>query len=83
MRAKSMVVSIPAERRAKLLEACCEIAKKPVVSARKLMSLAGSLSFVAGLVTHMRPFLDSFWAALAQPSGRGLASDRVARPSGK
>ena len=81
--AKELVVSIPAERRTKLLEACREVAKKPMVSSKRLMSLAGSLSFVAGLVTHMRPFLDAFWAALAQPGGREATSDGVRRPSGK
>ena len=59
-------MTIPLERKKKLLEAVREVAGKPIVSRKALASLAGGLSFVAGLVPHLRPFLDSFWAALSQ-----------------
>ncbi|CAE7938036.1 unnamed protein product, partial [Symbiodinium necroappetens] len=39
---------------------------KPVIGARELRSYAGALSFVAGLVPHLRPFLATFWAALSR-----------------
>ncbi|CAE7215243.1 Eef2k, partial [Symbiodinium sp. CCMP2456] len=39
---------------------------KPAVGCRELRSYTGSLSFVAGLVPHLRPFLASFWAVLTR-----------------
>ena len=41
---------------------------RPVIGARELRSYAGALSFVAGLVPHVRPFLasldnESLWPA--------------------
>ena len=45
----------------------------PVVSKRELRSYAGSMSFVAGLVKFVRPFLSPLWAAISdnnQPQGR-------------
>ena len=77
-----VVVSIPSDKRAKLLEQCLDIAKKPVVSQKKLSALTGGLSFVAGLIPHLRPFLDTFWAALSSPLTKS-ANDGVGRPSGK
>ncbi|CAL1165921.1 unnamed protein product, partial [Cladocopium goreaui] len=43
--------------------------RRPVIGRRQLQSLAGALSFVAGLVPLMRPFLNSLWAALATNDG--------------
>ena len=39
---------------------------RPVIGARELRSYAGALSFMAGLVPYLRPFLASFWAALSK-----------------
>lgn len=80
---RAVVVSIPADKRRKLLEACRAIAAKPVVSAKALTSFTGGLSFVAGLIPHLRPFLDSFWAVLADSGRRASAGDGVSGPSGK
>ena len=38
---------------------------RPVIGKKQLQSLAGALSFVAGIVPLMRPFLSSLWAALS------------------
>ena len=48
-----------------------------------MASLAGGLSFVAGLVPHLRPFLDSFWAALSSPSRGGITNDGASAHSGR
>ena len=79
---EEVAVTIPSEKRQKLFEAVVQIAKKPMVSQKALATLAGGLSFVAGLVPIMKPFLDSFWAALANP-GHKATVDGVKRPSGK
>ena len=76
-------VSIPADKRRKLRETCLQIASRPMVTTKALMSFTGGLSFVAGLIPHLRPFLDSFWAVLAESGRRASASDGVPGPSGK
>lgn len=38
---------------------------------------------MAGLIPHLRPFLDSFWAVLADSGRRASAGDGVSGPSGK
>ena len=80
---RTVVISIPADKCRKLLEACQTIASRPVVSVKTLISFTGGLSFVAGLIPHLRPFLDSFWAVLADSGRRASAVDGVSGPSGK
>ena len=80
---KEVEVTIPLERKKKLLGAVREVASKPIVSRKALASLAGGLSFVAGLVPHLRPFLDSFWAALSGPSRGGITNDGASVHSGR
>ena len=63
---KAVRVSIPATKVSQLLAKTDNILSKPVVGSRALRSYTGSLSFVAGLVPHLRPFLTSFWAALSR-----------------
>eukprot|EP00435_Cladocopium_sp_Y103_P068903 s1426_g32.t1 len=63
--AREVTVSIPKEKVEKLQETTSCFLKRPVVGHRQLRSYAGSLSFVAGLVPHLRPFLSTIWAALA------------------
>lgn len=58
-------VSIPEEKVAKVQASTREFIKKPVVGFRQLRSYAGNLSFIAGLIPHLRPFLSTIWAALA------------------
>ena len=38
---------------------------RPVVGRKELRSFAGALSFVAGVVPHLRPFLASLWVGKA------------------
>ena len=80
---QSVVVTIPEEKIAKLKESTDKFLRRPVAGARELRSYAGALSFVAGLVPHLRPFLSSLWAVL--PSCGGTASDgaRAKGRSGK
>eukprot|EP00435_Cladocopium_sp_Y103_P073457 s254_g43.t1 len=74
-----VVVTIPEKKIAALQEMTEKTLKRPVIYAKDLRSYAGQLSFVAGLVPHLRPFLSSIWAAL---SSVGSASDG-AKHSGK
>ena len=78
-RNKEVHVTIPTKKIAALQEETNKIAAKPVVGSRQLRSYAGTLSFVAGLVPHLRPFLASIWAAL---SSVGSANDG-SKKSGK
>ena len=68
-----VVVSIPEDKAIKLQETTEKFLGKPVVGEKELRSYAGSMSFVAGLIPHIRPFLETIWASL--PSGHATASD--------
>ena len=62
-------VTIPEDKVAELKSKVQTYLRRPVIGRRQLQSLAGALSFVAGLVPLMRPFLNSLWAALATNDG--------------
>ena len=66
-------VTISQQKVDKLVEVTEKFLSKPVVGARELRSYVGSLSFIAGLIPHLRPFLSSLWAVL--PFGRSMADD--------
>lgn len=57
---------------------------KPVVGTKQLRSLAGSLSFIAGIIPPMRPFLSALWAVLgsandgSKTSGKLIHTKRIA-----
>eukprot|EP00435_Cladocopium_sp_Y103_P053506 s1434_g17.t1 len=70
---RAVVVTIPEEKIAKLRDTAERFLSRPVVGAREMRSFAGSLSFIAGLVPHLRPFLSSLWSVL--PSCRVTADD--------
>lgn len=57
-------VTIPEEKVTKIQNLTREFLSKPVIGFRKLRSYAGILSFVAGLIPHLRPFLSTIWGAL-------------------
>eukprot|EP00435_Cladocopium_sp_Y103_P048501 s1115_g14.t1 len=76
---KEVTISIPKEKVEKLQETTHCFLKRPCH--RQLRSYAGSLSFVAGLVPHLRPFLSSIWAALAGVSAANDGAPK--RHSGK
>ena len=61
----TVVVTIPKDKVAELKSKVQTYLNRPVIGRRQLQSLAGALSFVAGLVPLMRPFLSSLWAALS------------------
>ena len=64
-------VRIPEDKISKLLQEVEMFLKAPVVGTRLLRSFAGGMSFVAGLVPVLRPFLAPLWAALS----KGAAND--------
>ena len=66
---KAMVVRIPSEKVTELKERLEEVLGKTVIGKKQLQSLAGALSFVAGVVPIMRPFLSSLWAAMKTNDG--------------
>ena len=63
---QAVTVSLPKAKTEQLLQDTDRHLTRPVIGARELRSYAGALSFVAGLVPHLRPFLASFWAALSK-----------------
>lgn len=79
-------VTIPEHKVIKLLSECKTMLKSPVVGLKALRSLAGSLSFVAGLVPVMRPFLSPLWAAMSKDAtydGSAKGGSSTSRTAGK
>ena len=70
-------VTIPAEKIKELLTVCKKFSSRPVVGRKELRSFAGALSFVAGVVPHLRPFLASLWVVIAQANDRGKAPGKL------
>ena len=77
---KFVVVAVKEEILQSALALVQNIARLNVVSTAKVRSLAGKLSFMAGIVPVLRPFVAELWAAIAQASARDSASQAV-RPS--
>ena len=81
----SIIVSIPEEKIQDLTQSCMTFMSKPVIGYKQLRSLAGSLSFVAGIVPQMRPFLAGLWAVLAstndsgKPTGQLIHTKRIVK----
>ena len=61
-------VAIPEDKLQELKKQTAELRNVAVVSRRVLRSFCGKLSFVAGMVTTLRPFVRMVWAALASSS---------------
>eukprot|EP00435_Cladocopium_sp_Y103_P022785 s1262_g5.t1 len=66
---KTITITIPPDKVAEAVERIHKILSRPVTGKRELQSLAGSLSFFAGVVPLMRPFLGAIWAVLATDDG--------------
>ena len=66
-------VTIAQHKVDKLVEVTDKFLARPVVGVKELRSYVGALSFIAGLIPHLRPFLSSLWAVL--PFGRSMADD--------
>ena len=58
-------VSIPEAKALNLAQRSHDFLQRTTISKRDLRSYAGAVSFVAGLVIHLTPFLASCWAAVA------------------
>ena len=76
----AVVITIPVDKVKRLLDTTTKFLGRPVVGSRELRAYAGALSFVAGLIPHLRPFLSSIWAAL--PFDHATTDDG-ARPKGR
>ncbi|CAE7848405.1 unnamed protein product, partial [Symbiodinium necroappetens] len=63
---EAVVVTLPEAKIQALLADTNRFLSEPVAGARELRSYTGALSFVAGLVPHLRPFLASFWSVLSR-----------------
>ena len=74
---QTISVTIPEDKVAELKSKVQTYLKRPVIGRRQLQSLAGALSFVAGVVPLMRPFLNSLWAALATNDGPTTARNVI------
>ena len=81
---RAIQVTIPEEKSKELLITCSTFRHRQVIGKKQLRSLAGSLSFVAGIVPQMRPFLAGLWAVLGdandtgKPGGKLIHTKRIA-----
>ena len=66
---RTAIVTIPKDKVSELLEKVRTYSTKTMIGRKQLQSLAGALSFAAGIVPLMRPFLNALWAALATNDG--------------
>ena len=76
-RIKAATITIPQEKIEELASKIREYSKKPIIGRRQLQSLAGALSFVAGVVPMMRPFLGGLWAVLATANDGALRAGKL------
>ena len=70
-------VTIPQDKVTKIQETTQLFLKRPVVGQKQLRSHAGMLSFVAGLIPHLRPFLASLWAVLGKDTSANDGAGKV------
>ncbi len=63
---RGVLVSVPEDKTTDLGTATAEFRRRNVAGRRALRKYAGQMSFVAGLVPHLRPFLSGIWATLKQ-----------------
>ena len=64
----SVVVSIPEDKGEELKSETRNLLRSSVCGVRRLRSYAGLVSFYAGLIPHLRPFLSGVWAVLPHHS---------------
>ena len=69
-----VVVSIPESKALSLASRSDEMLFEATITLRELRSYAGAVSFVAGIIPHLRPFLGACWAAIAA-SKKGPRND--------
>ena len=75
---KAATVTIPQEKVLEMVDKIKELSKKPVIGRKQLQSLAGALSFIAGVVPQMRPFLGGLWAVLATANDSNRIAGKLA-----
>ena len=71
---KGVTASIPESKTLSLTTRSADILHKSTITLRELRSYAGAVSFVAGIIPHLRPFLAACWAAIAA-CGRRPSND--------
>ena len=76
-RQKATVATIPPDKVKDIRDRIIQMMLKPVVGKRQLQSLAGALSFFAGIVPLLRPFLGAFWSVLTTNDGPKRARQLV------
>ncbi len=74
---QSVSVSLPEDKRQETIARCQMFLSKPVIGKRQLRSLAGSLSFIGGIIPPMRPFLSALWAVLGPANDGSKASRKL------
>ena len=78
---REVTITIPKDKVEKLQATTQEFLRRPVAGHKQIRSYAGSLSFIAGLIPHLRPFLASLWAVLSV--GKSMNDGAGTRRSGK
>ena len=63
-------VRIPKPKVESLTTEAKQILSKDIVSIRSMRSFSGQVSFFAGLIPHLRPFLSGCWAAIAAATAK-------------
>ena len=77
---EALSVSIPEKKCADLLNLSQSFLNgSPVTSRKDLRSYAGKVSFVAGLIPTVKPFLSSLWATVTSPNTSAGPSRRLRR----
>ena len=77
VRSEDVRIQIPADKIEELRATTYEFLQTKVVGVRQLRSYAGLMSFFAGLVPLLRPFLASIWAVLPGTSSEGRGGKSV------
>ncbi len=67
----SVQVTIPLDKAQELRDVTRSFLASNICGIRKLRSYAGLVSFFAGLIPHLRPFLACIWAVLPAPTLHG------------
>jgi hypothetical protein len=62
-----VVVSVPQERSVELEADTNRFLRAGTIRASELRAYAGKVSFYAGFITHLKPFLSCVWASLCPP----------------
>jgi hypothetical protein len=78
----TLTVTIPEDKIQDLITSITEVLDQGVSSRRTLRSITGKLSFVAGLVPQLRPFLSPLWAVSAGNATHDGTSHGAPAPGG-